>query len=157
MAKWLAGIAATVIAGILVFWLNEALRSPPPTPVLPQPPPSVSPGDPPASPHAGGGTITVTCPANPHLMHPGNQTELVIQAISSQSAPVSDANVRVDFGGGMFLSPGSTTVIGGTDYGGSFRTSWRSPSPGAKGCVIKVTVSKQDFVAGHGQCRTIIQ
>jgi hypothetical protein len=34
MGRWLAGILATVIGGILIFWLTEGLRS------SPQPPPS---------------------------------------------------------------------------------------------------------------------
>ena len=47
MGKWLAGIIATVIAGVLVFWLTQGLRSPS-TP----PPPNQSPS---------GGPIAVRC------------------------------------------------------------------------------------------------
>jgi hypothetical protein len=154
MTKWFAGIMATVIAGVLIFWFTEGLRQP--TPPY-NPPPGVAPGNPPSGPSVIGGPITVMCSANPHVLQPGNQTELVIQVISSQNTPVSNANVRVSSGGGTFTSSGSTTVIGRTDYSGSFRTIWRSPSPAAKGYVMGVTVSKQGFIEGRGECRTLIQ
>lgn len=38
MGKWIAGVAATVIGGILVFWLTVGIQ-PQPTPRLPQPTP----------------------------------------------------------------------------------------------------------------------
>lgn len=157
MVKWLAGIAATVIAGVLIFWLTQGLRPPTSSPSPYTPPPGIAPGSPPSSPNVMGGPITVRCSANPHVLRPGNQTELVIQAISSQNSPVSDANVRIDSGGGTFISSGSLTVIGRTDYSGSFRTMWRSPSPASRGYVMSVAVSKQGFIEGRGECRTIIQ
>src|SRR5437870_1751931 len=40
MGKWVAGILATVIAGVLVWWLTQVLPKPEPKP--PQPPPSPS-------------------------------------------------------------------------------------------------------------------
>lgn len=152
MKKWLAGIGATVIGGVLVFWLTVGFK--PQTPPPPDPTPHRAM---PEIPPTGSGAITVRCSANPHVLNPGDQTELVIQAFSSQNAPVSDANVRIDSGGGIFPSSSSTTVIGRTDYSGSFRTTWRSPSPSAKGYDMRVTVSKQGYVKGHGECRTIIQ
>ena len=157
MAKWLAGIAAAVITGVLIFWLTEGLKQPTPSPPLNTNPSSVLPRVSQISSHVNGDAITVTCSANPYVLGAGDQTELVIQAISSQNAPVSDANVRVDSGGGAFISSDSPTVIGRTDYSGSFRTRWKSPSPAAKGYVMGVTVSKQGFVEGHGECRTIIE
>ncbi len=157
MGKWLAGIAATVIAGVLIYWLTQGFRQPTPTPPPYQPSPNVPYGNSSNNPPVSGGAITVRCSANPHVLHPGDQTELVIQAISTQNTPVSGANVRIDAGGGVFISSGSLTVIGLTDYSGSFHTIWRAPSPAAKGYGMDVTVSKEGFVEGRGECRTIIQ
>lgn len=149
MGKWLAGIIGAVITGVLIFWLTEGLQSPGSTPPEPQNGAS--------GPPVAGGAISVRCSAQPHLLHPGDQTDLVVQAISSQNTPISDANVRVEAGGGTFLSSNSTTVLGRTDQGGSFRTTWRSPSPAAAGYVMAVTVSKQGLATGKVECRTIIQ
>ncbi|MCD6388152.1 MAG: hypothetical protein J7L69_01985, partial [Desulfobulbaceae bacterium] len=60
MTKWLAGITATVIAGVLIFWFTEGFRQPTP--------PSVAPGNPPSKPSVIGGPITVRCSANPHVL-----------------------------------------------------------------------------------------
>ena len=156
MRKWMAGIIGTVIAGVLVVWLVELFR--PPTLHNTQNQDRRSDQDNMmGTPTVVGGPIKVTCSANPHVLSPGSSTELVIQVISAQNTPVSDANVRIETGGGVFLSSGSCTVVGRTDYSGSFRTLWRSPSPASPGYVMGVYVSKPGFVEGQSECRTIIR
>ncbi len=153
MAKWLAGIIATMIAVVVLFWLTEDLRSPAPS----QLPSSSSPGDSPASAQPESNAITVRCSTIPRVLQAGSQAELIIQATTPQNTPVFEAEVRVDSDAGVFPSAAGTAVSGRTDYGGSFRTMWSSPSPAQNIYVMRVAVSKQDFVAGRGECRIIIR
>lgn len=154
IGKWFAGILAAVITSVLIFWLTEGLRSPTPQPA-PQPgrPDDSRPGDT----QINGGPIAVRCSANPHVLSPGSQTELVIQAISSRNTPIAEANVRVEAGGGEFPASATTTVVGRTDYSGSFRAIWKSPPNAAPRYVMSVHVSKSGFVDGKGDCLALIQ
>ena len=151
MAKWLAGILATVTAVIVIFWVIEQYRSP--TPSQQPPSPAISP----AVPHVETEVITVRCSAIPRVLAVGGQAELIIQAVTLQNTPVFAADVKVDADAGEFPSSGSTTVTGRSDNGGSFRTKWRSPIPAEKAYLMRVTVSKQGFVDGRGECRAIIR
>lgn len=153
MAKWLAGIIATMIAVVVLFWLTENFRSPAPS-QLPSP---TSSAISPASPQPENNAITVRCSTVPRVLQAGSRAELIIQATTPQNTPVFEAEVRVDSDAGVFPSSAGTTVSGQTDFGGSFRTMWSSPSPAQNSYVMRVAVSKQDFVAGRGECRIIIR
>ena len=101
-----------------------------------------------------GGPIAVRCDANPVVISPGGTSELLIRATSSQNAPISGANVKVEVGGGSFSS-GGTIAVGTTAVDGSFRALWRAPGGVSYG--FSVEVVKPGFEKGTTDCTVNIQ
>ncbi len=103
------------------------------------------------------GVINVRCTANPHAISAGGQVEVRVFAFTEQNSPVPNANVRIDSGGGWFSASGITTEVGKTDASGVFATQWRSPKPAAAAYGMSVSVSKEGFTEGKGECLVPIQ
>jgi len=104
-----------------------------------------------------GGQIQVRCTASPHSIPAGGQVGIRVLAFMEQGSPVSGANVRIESGGGWFSASGTTTEVGQTDSAGVFTTQWRSPSPAARGYGMDITVTKNGFTEGRGECNVPIQ
>lgn len=104
-----------------------------------------------------GGQIQVRCTASPHSIPAGGQVAIRILAYTEQDSPVNGANVRIESGGGWFSSSGTTTEVGETGSGGVFMTQWRSPNPAARAYGMGVTVTKNGFSEGRGECNVPIQ
>ncbi len=104
-----------------------------------------------------GGQIQLRCTANPHSIAAGGQAEISVLAFTEQGSPVSDANVRIESGGGWFSASGTTTEIGQTNSSGVFTTQWRSPNLVASGYGMNVTVNKNGFTEGKGECNVALQ
>lgn len=98
------------------------------------------------------GTIGVRCSANPQASPAGDQVEIKVLAFTEQNLPVAGATVRVEAGGGWFLTHGTATEIGTTDAKGVFTTQWRSPLPAAAAYAMSITVSKEGFNEGKAEC-----
>jgi len=104
-----------------------------------------------------GGAINVRLTANPHAIPAGGQAEVKVLAFTEQNSPVTNASVRIESGGGWFSVSGTTTEIGKTDANGIFTTQWRSPNPAAAAYGMSVSVSKEGFTEGKGECLVPIQ
>jgi hypothetical protein len=107
-------------------------------------------------PHSGG-TISVRCTASPHAIPAGGKVEIRVLAFTEQSAPVPNANVRIESGGGWFSGSGTTTEVGMTDAIGVFTTQWRAPKPAAAAYGMGVSANKEGFTEGKVECQIPIQ
>ena len=110
-----------------------------------------------STPLVPGGQIQVRCSARPSSITAGGRVEIRVLALTEQNSPVAGADVRIVSGGGWFSKSGTTTEIGQTDSRGALATQWRSPKPAAAAYVMSVTITKDGFTEGRGECRVLIQ
>ncbi len=103
------------------------------------------------------GVISVRCTASPHAIPAGGQVEIRVLAFTEKGSPIPSANVRIESGGGWFSGSETTTEVGNTDTRGVFGTSWRSPQPAAAAYEMNVSVTKEGFSEGNGECHVPIQ
>ncbi len=149
-----AVVVALLVGGTSPWWWNELFHKK--HDINPPPNRDSRNKEPPRVPIQGG-QIQVRCTASPHSIPAGGQVEIRVLAFTEQSSPVSGATVRIESGGGWFSSSGTTTEVGQTGSGGAFMTQWRSPQPAAKGYGMSVTVTKNGFTEGRGECNVPIQ
>jgi hypothetical protein len=149
-----AVVVALLVGGTAPWWWNEIFHKR--NEVIPPPrPPAHQKRVPSEAVH--GGQIRIQCTANPHAIPAGGQVEIRVLAFTEQNSPVSGANVSIRSGGGWFSASGTTTEIGQTDSGGVFVTHWRSPKPAASAYGMDVTVTRNGFTEGKGECNVPIQ
>ncbi len=92
--------------------------------------------------------IKVTSTVLTAISLPGEESAIMVVALTSQGAPVAEANVEIAMGGGWFKGSGTTTVTGKTNTHGIFLTRWRAPNPAAAGYEGTVKVRKDGFTEG---------
>ena len=149
-----AVVVALLVGGTAPWWWNEIFHKR--NAVIP-PSKSADAQKKASSEAVHGGQIRVQCTANPHSIPAGGQVEIRVLAFTEQNSPVSGANVSIKSGGGWFSASGTTTEIGQTDSGGVFITRWRSPNPATSGYGMGVTVTKNGFTEGKGECNVPVQ
>ena len=143
LGKWIAGIVAAVIGGVVIWLITNAVFprwfSPPP------PPPEDN--------------TYVECTAHPATVSPGGLAEITVK-VMRDNEPVEGAAVKLSLESGSFTS-GTTTASGNTYSGGVFRTTWRAPSPSAAGYVFPAEVDLDGVRTAkgemHGHYRTNCQ
>jgi hypothetical protein len=116
MARWLAGIVATLLGGSVLWFLTNGvfpnvLHDPP----RPQPP-----------------SVGVECTPSPSTIHAGGSTELTIR-VTYNDRPVEGAALRISWE--------SPPVEAYTLSDGIYRLTWTAPNPSAAGYVFPVTAS----------------
>lgn len=106
MGKWLAGIAASVIAALVVWWVVGTLETPPPTP-----PP-----------------LEVSAWYAPQPMRPGKTIEIFVKVLREDDRPIPNASVKLTPIAGTFTwaSAGSASIEGRTDRNGLFSTKFQT-------------------------------
>lgn len=141
MGKWFAGIAASVIAAVIVWWVLGILdTSPPNTPAL----------------HVSAWYV-------PEPAKAGKTIDIFVKVLQEDDNPVPDANVKLTPTSGTFTwaGSGSTPINGLTDRNGLFSTKFQTvllvgiiggtPPPGnTKTGSISIFASK----AGYADSKT---
>jgi hypothetical protein len=103
-----------------------------------------------------GGPLFLTPTANPNVISPGQWTTINVLVISDQGVPVSDANVTIEAGGGVFQKSGTSTAAGQTDNSGVFRVKWKCDSCAAS-YEMTARATKLHFDAGQAPVTVYIQ
>ncbi len=156
----IVGVAVALLAGGSSPWWWKALFPPPPRMGHSQGPQEIVV---PRTPESGREqpqiprVLQVRCFANPHLIRPGELTDITVQVISSGNEPISSANILLSSGGGMFSGSGTQTAVGVSDRNGSFTIGWRAPQPAAASYGITATASKPGFDEGSGTCQVLMR
>jgi hypothetical protein len=126
MKKWLAGIAGTILTGVVVYWLTVGLRH-------------------------DGNAVTPTRVMDvrvnaPRVVRLGGSADVQVEVLSGPNSPIADAQVRIDVGGGFFRRSNGLVSEGLTNPHGFYADAWTSP-PGSAGItyLITVRVSKAGF------------
>ena len=113
MRKWVAGILAAVIGGVLIWLLTDRL--------LPRwLDSSAGPVEP---------NYQVACYLNPPRISAGQRTEVLVK-VTRDGVPLEGAVLEIGAGAGRFEQAGNI-VTGVTSSGGTFRATW-NPPPGAR-------------------------
>ena len=167
--KWLGGIMATVITGLLLWWLTGPLSpfvhknttteqtkenttsSEPKEGNTPSKKPEENKGNDPVPQEK----IIVEASPNPYTITAGDQSQINVLAYTSNRKPVENASVEVRAGGGFFSISNNYVEIGTTNSSGVFKTYWKAPDPVAAGYGMSVTVSKDGYITGKGELNVI--
>jgi|GEM_PF-3596295 len=139
MGKWIAGIAATVIAALIVWWVQGILDVPPDN--LP--------------------VLKVSAWYAPEPMKPGQAIDIFVKVLQEDDSPVPDANVKLTPIEGTFTWAGSGTnpIEGVTNQNGLFSTKFQTvlqvgiiggePPPGnSQTGSISILASKEGYEDG---------
>lgn len=134
----LIALAAAAVIGLIAITMmfgsrQQTAPSTEPVPmeaVVDAPPAPTSAAEPAATTPATLSEISLTAAANPNIVAPGGYTEIAV-FVTSNNAPVANAQVVVTSGGGIFPATGTTRVVGTTDGAGVFRTRWDTNHPSA--------------------------
>lgn len=134
MWKAIGGVAASVIAGLIIWYVTTVLY-PRLTSEPPPPPPAKE--------------IMAQCDVTPPTVAPGGSTDVVVHVTRGGGA-LEGATVNLAVGGGRFAS-GSTKEEGRTYSGGVYRTTWTAPSPAAAGYNMPAIVNVDGMRTSDGE------
>lgn len=163
--KWVGGILATIITGLVLWWLTG--------PMSPFVHKNISDGNNNGGTSAqNGGTSTqnqsknekgnnqpnpvpvpeekilVEASPDPYTIMAGEQASINVLAYTGDKTPLANAHVEIGAGGGFFSISGNHVELGTTNNNGIFKTYWKAPDPSATAYVMGVTVSKDGFIIG---------
>lgn len=157
MGKWLAGIIASIIAGVAVFYITQGGREEPSNKIVGQP-------------NQANKSIIVRCSSNPSKFYKVRGVlEISVTAISQRNIPVSRASVRLETSSipewmseSRFVENATQTVLGITNDIGLFVTKYRYAididafNRGARKhqLVIQAHVAKEGIGRGEAECMT---
>jgi hypothetical protein len=95
-------------------------------------------------------SMVVSVQTQPSRVAPGERTQILVRAFTTDRKPLRDADVVVGAGGGSFAPTGKTEVSGRTNARGNFAATW-SCRRCASAYVFNVEVSKPGFVKATAQ------
>ena len=97
-----------------------------------------------------GSQIVVHAEAHPPTVPKGKATEIFVKAVTPQGVPISNAQVKISAGGGVFRFSKGLIVFGQTNANGDFGTPWKC-NQCAPAYVFDIEVTKPGFKKGTTQ------
>jgi hypothetical protein len=142
MGKWVAGIAASVIAALIVWQVIEILDKPDPsTP-----------------------TLKVTAWSTPEEVDIGKTMEIFVKVLEEDDTPVPDASVQLTPTSGSFLwaASGTDPIRGATDSNGLYSMTFQTvlhvgiiggdpPPANSETGTISILVRQDGYEDGHAE------